>query len=149
MQEQPMGMRILVVGAGAVGGYFGGRLAEAGRDVTFLVHSRTAENIRRGGLRIVSPRGDATLHPKLLLANEIAAPYDLILLSVKAYSLESAMNDFAPAVGPGTMILPVLNGMRHIDLLVAKFSEEAVLGGVCFVATEVDQDGRIVQLADM
>jgi 2-dehydropantoate 2-reductase len=149
MQEQPMGMRILVVGAGAVGGYFGGRLAEAGRDVTFLVHSRTAENIRRGGLRIVSPHGDATLHPKLLLANEIAAPYDLILLSVKAYSLESAMNDFAPAVGPGTMILPVLNGMRHIDLLVAKFSEEAVLGGVCFVATEVDQDGRIVQLADM
>jgi 2-dehydropantoate 2-reductase len=144
-----MGMRILVVGAGAVGGYFGGRLAEAGRDVTFLVHSRTAESIRRDGLRIVSPHGDATLHPEVVLANEITAPYDLILLSVKAYSLESAMNDFAPAVGSGTMILPVLNGMRHIDLLVTKFGADAVLGGVCFVATEVDQEGRIVQLADM
>jgi 2-dehydropantoate 2-reductase len=149
MQEQPMGMRILVVGAGAVGGYFGGRLTEAGRDVTFLVRARTAENIRRDGLRIVSPHGDATLHPKLVLANEITAPYDLILLSVKAYGLESAMNDFTPAVGPGTMILPVLNGMRHIDLLTAKFGEEAVLGGVCLVATEVDQDGQIIQLADM
>ncbi len=144
-----MAMRILVVGAGAVGGYFGGRLAEAGRDVTFLVRPRTADNIHRNGLRIVSPHGDATLHPKLILANEITAPYDLILLSVKAYGLESAMNDFAPAVGPATMILPVLNGMRHIDLLVAKFGEDAVLGGVCLVATEVDKDGRIVQLADM
>ncbi len=144
-----MGMRILVVGAGAVGGYFGGRLAQAGRDVTFLVRSRTAESFRRNGLRIVSPHGDATLHPKIVQANEIAAPCDLILLSVKAYGLESAMNDFAPAVGPATMILPVLNGMRHIDLLVAKFGEESVLGGVCLVSTEVDRDGRIVQLADM
>jgi 2-dehydropantoate 2-reductase len=144
-----MGMRILVVGAGAVGGYFGGRLAEAGRDVTFLVHSPTAQNISRDGLRIVSPHGNVTLHPKLVLANEITAPYDLIFLSVKAYSLESAMNDFASAVSPGTMILPVLNGMHHIDLLAAKFGEDAVLGGVCLVATEVDQDGRIVQLADM
>lgn len=144
-----MGMRILVVGAGAVGGYFGGRLAEAGRDVTFLARPRTADNIRTNGLRIVSPHGDATLHPKLVLANEITTPYDLILLSVKAYGLDAAMNDFAPAVGPGTMILPVLNGMRHIDLLVAKFGEDPVLGGVCLVATEVDQDGRIVQLADM
>lgn len=142
-------MRILVVGAGAVGGYFGGRLAEAGRDVTFLVRPRTAETIRNKGLRIMSPHGDATLHPKLVQANEIKTPYDLILLSVKAYGLESAMNDFAPAVGPATMILPVLNGMRHIDLLAAKFGEEAVLGGVCLVSTEVDQDGRIVQLSEM
>jgi 2-dehydropantoate 2-reductase len=144
-----MGMRILVVGAGAVGGYFGGRLAEAGRDVTFLVRAGTAESIRTNGLRIVSPHGDATLHPKLTLANEITAPYDLILLSVKAYALDNAIADFAPAVGSGTMILPVLNGMRHIDLLIAKFGEDTVLGGVCFVSTEVDQNGRILQLADM
>jgi 2-dehydropantoate 2-reductase len=149
MQEQIMGMRILVVGAGAVGGYFGGRLAEAGRDVTFLVRARTAEAIRDKGLRIASPHGDATLHPKLILANEITIPFDLILLSVKAYGLESAMNDFAPAVGPTTMILPVLNGMRHIDLLAAKFGEDSVLGGVCLVSTEVDQNGQIVQLSEM
>jgi 2-dehydropantoate 2-reductase len=143
-----MEMRILVVGAGAVGGYFGGRLMEAGRDVTFLVRPRMAESLRRDGLRIVSPHGNVTLHPKLILANEITAPYDLILLSIKAYSLESAMNDFAPAVGPATMILPVLNGMRHIDLLVAKFGESAVLGGVCLVSTEIDQEGRVVQFTD-
>ena len=112
-------MRILVIGAGAVGGYFGGRLLEAGRDVSFLVHPRQAEIIREYGLRIVSPYGDAILHPKVILASEIAGSYDLILLCVKAYSLPAAMNDFAAAVGPGTMILPVLNGMRHIDLLTA------------------------------
>lgn len=141
-----MSMRVLVIGAGAVGGYFGGRLAQFGRDVTFLVHAQQAERIRRDGLRIVSPYGDATLHPKIAIANEINAPYELILLSVKAYSLEAAMNDFAAAVGPDTMILPVLNGMRHIDLLTTKFGESKVIGGVCYVATEVDQDGRIIQL---
>jgi 2-dehydropantoate 2-reductase len=141
-----MAMRILVIGAGATGGYFGGRLAEAGRDVTFLVHGQRAESIRKSGLRIVSPHGDSSIHPKLALANEISGRYDLILLSVKAYSLESAMHDFAPAVGPGTMIFPVLNGMRHIEALVAKFGEDAILGGVCRVSTEIDKDDRIVQL---
>ena len=106
-------MRILVIGAGAVGGYFGGRLADAGRDVTFLVRGRQSEAIRQDGLRIVSPHGNATLHPKLISADEIAGSYDLIILCVKAYSLAVAMNDFAAAVAPNTIILPLLNGMRH------------------------------------
>jgi 2-dehydropantoate 2-reductase len=139
-------MKILVIGAGAVGGYFGGRLAQAGRDVTFLVRGRQADNIRKQGLRIVSPHGDAIVHPKILLANELSEPFDLILLSVKGYGLEPAINDFAPAVGKATMILPVLNGMRHMDLLTKRFGEEVVIGGVCLVSTEVDNDGRIVQL---
>jgi 2-dehydropantoate 2-reductase len=139
-------MRILVVGAGAVGGYFGGRLHEAGKDVSFLVHPRHAHVIREHGLRMVSPHGDAMLHPRLVLANEIAGSYDLILLCVKAYSLHAAMNDFAAAVGPGTMILPLLNGMRHIDLLTGQFGEDAVIGGVCFIVAEVDKDNRIVQM---
>jgi len=142
-------MRILVIGAGAVGGYFGGRLAEAGRDVTFLVRARQAEVIREQGLRIVSPHGNGTLHPKLILGDEIAGAYDLIILCVKAYSLEAAINDFAPAVGPGTMILPLLNGMRHLELLVRQFGEASVIGGVCLIAAEVDKDGRIVQLTDV
>jgi 2-dehydropantoate 2-reductase len=142
-------MRILVIGAGAVGGYFGGRLAQAGRDVTFLVRSRQAEAIRKHGLRIVSPHGDATLQPKLLLAAEIAGSYDLIILCVKAYSLAEAMNDFAAAVGPDTTILPLLNGMRHLDLLAARFGEQRVIGGVCLIAAEVDTEGRIVQLTDI
>lgn len=139
-------MKILVIGAGAVGGYFGGRLAQAGRDVTFLVRGRQADNIRKQGLRIVSPHGDAIVHPKILLANELGEPFDLVLLSVKGYGLEPAINDFAPAVGKATMILPVLNGMRHMDLLIKRFGEEVVIGGVCLVSTVVDNDGRIVQL---
>ena len=141
-------MRILIVGAGAVGGYFGGRLAEAGRDVTFLVRPSRAKQLGRDGLRIISPHGDAVLTPKLVSAEEIGTPYELVFLSVKAYALEGAMNDFAAAVGPETMILPVLNGMRHVDLLTKRFGEHAVIGGVCQVATEIDDQGRIVQLAD-
>jgi 2-dehydropantoate 2-reductase len=141
-------MRILIVGAGAVGGYFGGRLAQAGRDVTFLVRPSRAKQLAQHGLRIISPHGDAVLTPKLVSAEEIDTPYDLVFLSVKAYALEAAMNDFAAAVGPETMILPVLNGMRHVDLLTKRFGEYAVIGGVCQVASEIDDAGRIVQLAD-
>jgi len=139
-------MRILVVGAGAVGGYFGGRLQEAGRDVSFLVHSQQAEKLRAHGLRIMSPFGDATVRPRLVLAHEISGEYDLILLCVKAYSLDAAMNDFARAVGTSTMILPLLNGMRHIDLLANRFGDSNVIGGVCFVVAEMDKDNRILQL---
>lgn len=141
-------MRILVVGAGAVGGYFGGRLAEAGRDVTFLVRPRRAEEIPGGGLQIISPHGDATIEPNLITASAIRSAYDIIFLSVKSYGLADAMNDFAPAVGPRTVILPVLNGMRHMDALEQRFGKEALLGGVCLVATQLDPDGRIIQLAD-
>jgi len=143
-----MALRILIVGAGAVGGYFGGRLAQAGRDVTFLVRPSRAKQLSRDGLRIISPHGDAVLSPKLISADKIDAPYDIIFLSVKAYALETAMNDFAAAVGPETMIFPVLNGMRHIDILTKRFGEHAVIGGVCLVAAEIDHQGRIVQLAD-
>ena len=141
-------MRILIVGAGAVGGYFCGRLAEAGCDVTFLVRPTRAKQLGQDGLRIISPHGDAVLTLKLVSAEEIGTPYDLVFLSVKAYALEAAMNDFAAAVGQETMIFPVLNGMRHIDLLTKRFGEHAVIGGVCQVASEIDDAGRIVQLAD-
>ena len=142
-------MKILVVGAGAVGGYFGGRLAEAGRNVTFLVRSGRAERIRKDGLQLVSQYGDVTLHPELILAGEITAPYDIILLSVKAYGLDAAMRDFAPAVGPGTTIVPMLNGMRHLEVLTSRFGQKAVVGGVCRVSAEIDSAGRIVQLTDV
>ena len=88
-----MALRILIVGAGAVGGYFGGRLAQAGRDVTFLVRPARAKQLSRDGLRIVSPHGDAVLSPKVVSAEEIDTPYDLVFLSVRAYALEAAMGD--------------------------------------------------------
>jgi 2-dehydropantoate 2-reductase len=141
-------MRILVVGAGATGGYFGGRLAEAGRDVTFLVRPKRAEELRRDGLQILSPHGDVTLHPQLVTADRIASPYDAVLLTVKAFALDAALTDLAPAVGPGSAIIPVLNGMRHLDVLIGRFGEAAVLGGVCLVATTLDAQGRVKQLAE-
>ena len=140
-------MRLLVVGAGSTGGYFGGRLAQAGRDVTFLVRPRRAAQLRESGLQIVSPHGNVTVRPKLVTAGEIEAPYDAVLLGVKAYSLDAAIDDFAAAVGPETTIIPTLNGMRHIDILEERFGKEPVAGGVCKVAATIDPDGRIVQLA--
>jgi 2-dehydropantoate 2-reductase len=107
-------MRLLVVGAGSTGGYFGGRLAEAGRDVTFQVRPRRAAQLEADGLKIVSSHGNVTVRPKFVTADSITAPYDAVLLAVKAYSLDAAMEDFAAAVGPQTAIIPTLNGMRHI-----------------------------------
>jgi 2-dehydropantoate 2-reductase len=142
-------MRILVIGAGAVGGYLGARLAEAGRDVSFLVRPGRAQQLRDNGLRIISPHGETTLKPTLISADDIDTPYDLILLGVKAYALDAAITDFAPAVGDATMIVPVLNGMRHIDRLVQHFGEAPVLGGVCVLATQLNDAGAIVQIADI
>lgn len=139
-------MRILVVGAGATGGLFGGLLAHAGRDVTFLVRAARAAQLREQGLQIRSPRGDLTITPQIAQSETIAAPFDAIVLGLKAYALQAAMDDFAPAVGPQTLILPLLNGMRHLDVLAERFGSDHVLGGVCIVASTVDAKGHIVQL---
>jgi 2-dehydropantoate 2-reductase len=140
-------MRILVAGAGATGGFFGARLAQAGRDVTFLVRPHRAEILRRRGLRIIAPDAEETIAPQLITAPQITDAYDLVLLSVKATALGQALDDLAPAVGPGTAILPFLNGIAHLDTLNERFGEKPVLGGVVRVATEVNDDGDIVQLA--
>jgi 2-dehydropantoate 2-reductase len=142
-------MRILVVGAGSTGGYFGARLAQAGRDVTFLVRPARAEYLRANGLQITSPHGDVTLAPNLVTAGHIAAPFDAVLLTVKGFALAAAMEDLAPAIGPDTIILPVLNGMKHVDSLTERFGAHAVAGCACKVATVIDDQGRIVQLTKL
>lgn len=142
-------MRILVVGAGAIGGYFGARLIEAGRDVTFLVRPRRAGQLAHG-LRVVSRLGDIELHNvPTATAETLRGPFDLILLSTKAYDIDGAMTSFAAAVGPKTAILPLLNGIRHLDLLGARFGAQHVLGGQCLISSAVDADGRIIHLNDM
>jgi len=139
-------MRILVVGAGAIGGYFGARLAEAGRNVTFLVRPKRAEQLGRG-LVVRSPLGDAIITaPELVTASTLREPYDLILLSCKAFDLEDAMESLAPAVGPDTMVLPLLNGMAHIDKLAKRFGAAAVLGGQCQISSTVDERGEVIHL---
>jgi len=141
-------VRILVVGAGAVGGYFGAHLAQAGRDVTFLVRPARAERLRRVGLVVHPAAGDSfTVHPAVASAGTGSAAYDLIVVAVKAYGLAQAMEDFAGAVGPGTAILPVLNGVQHLDALGDRFGPEHVLGGVCVIMAQLDADGGVWQFA--
>ncbi|MBX9583177.1 MAG: ketopantoate reductase family protein, partial [Gemmataceae bacterium] len=143
-------MRFLVVGAGAMGGYFGGRLLEAGRDVTFLVRPARAEKLAAAGLVITSPAGDAHLPATpTVLAADLREPFDVVLLSCKAYDLDGAMDSFAPAVGPGTAVVPLLNGLRHLDALDARFGPDRVLGGSCFISAKLDPAGRVVHLSDV
>ncbi len=140
-------LRTLVVGAGAVGGYFGGHLLAAGRDVTFLVRPRRQQELRTGGLHIRSPRGDIDLDdPATLTASEITGPYDLVLLACKAYDLPDALASIEPAVGGSTTILPLLNGVRHLDALSDRFGPDRVLGGHCRMSATVDDRGRIIHL---
>jgi 2-dehydropantoate 2-reductase len=140
-------MRILVVGAGAIGGYFGGRLAQAGCDVTFLVRERRASELAAAGLVIKSPLGDVTLkNPPAVQADKLAEQFDLVLLSCKAFDLDNAIKSFAPAVGPNTAILPLLNGMKHLDVLDRKFSRERVLGGLCAIAVTLNEKREVIHL---
>lgn len=142
-------MRLLVVGAGATGGYFGGRLAAAGRDVTFLIRPKRAAEIAKNGFVIVDPKGETRLEPKIVTADKLGGVYDLVLISVKAYSLLAAMDDIAPAIGPDTLILPVLNGLKHFDVLSERFGGDKVIGSFCKINARLDDHGRIVQMSPL
>jgi 2-dehydropantoate 2-reductase len=136
-------MRILILGAGAIGGYYGMHLAQAGADVTFLVRPKRAEILARDGL-VVHSRGEVLQRQvATVLAEEVRAPYDLVFLTCKAFDLDGAMDAIAPAVGAGMAVLPILNGMAHFDSLDARFGADRVLGGVCYIATSLAADGSI------
>jgi 2-dehydropantoate 2-reductase len=142
-------MRILVIGAGGVGGYLGGRLLQAGRDVTFLVRPRRAAQLAEHGLVIESQYGRYHHpNPPTVQANALKEHFDVVLLSCKAYDLSDAIESFAPAVGPNTAILPMLNGMRHMDMLDQRFGPAAVLGGLCMIASTLGDNGEIRHLND-
>ena len=138
-------MKILVLGAGAVGGYFGGRLAQAGADVTFLVRPQRAALLAKAGLRISSKLGgDLTLTPRCVLAEALKPVYDIVLLTAKAYDLPGAIEAIAPAMAGGRgHVLPLLNGMSHLALLDEHFGRERVLGGVAYIASTLAPDGEI------
>ncbi len=137
-----------MVGAGAVGEYCGALPTRAGRDVTFLVRPRRAQQLRAGGIRVDGLHETFTVSPQLDVTGAVTSTYDAIVLAVKAYSLDDAICDFAPAVGAETMIVPLLNGMRHLDVLSARFGERAVLGGVSMIATQLEPGGGIRQLGE-
>jgi 2-dehydropantoate 2-reductase len=142
-------MKILVLGAGATGGYFGGRLVEAGADVTFLVRERRAAQLNEKGLVVKSPHGDFTLRVKTVTQAQLRPDYDLVLLTCKAYDLESAIKSLASGMGPATHVVPLLNGLAHVDRLIAEFGAQRVLGGTCGIASTLTPEGEIRQLTPL
>ena len=142
-------MKILFLGAGGVGGYFGGRLAAAGADVTFLVRPRRAAQLAQNGLVIRSPLGDLTQKVATVLTGAVKPDYDVVMFTCKSYDLDDAIASIAPAVGPRTAVIPFLNGLRHLERLDAAFGRERVVGGIAFIASTLNAEGEIVHLNDL
>ena len=137
-------MRILVVGAGAIGGYLGACLVRAGRDVTFLVRPARAAKLAQGALRVSGVAGAFSVPARTILADAIAEPFDVILFAVKSYAADDAIAQFAPAVGANSAVIPMLNGMRHMQSLNARFGAARVLGGSAMFSANLDPDGGVV-----
>lgn len=140
-------MKVLILGAGAVGGYFGGRLVQSGADVAFLVRAQRAQKLAQSGLVIRSPLGDAQIPVRTVLQETVRPDYDLVILSCKAYDLDASIASLTGAVRTNTLILPLLNGMAHLARLEQAFGRERVLGGACYIASTLDADGGIRHLS--
>jgi len=141
-------MKILVIGAGGVGGYFGGRLAQNDQDVTFLVRERRREQLRREGLRIDSVYGNTQLLVQAIQARDLKAEFDVVLLACKAYDLDASISTIAAGLAKGGAILPLLNGLAHIDLLNTRFGQANVLGGTAKIAATLTEEGVVKHLND-
>ncbi len=141
-------MKITVLGAGALGGYYGGRLVENGAAVTFLVRPARKAILDRDGLRIDSPLGNATLKVESRTTTTITPDADILLLTCKAYDLDDAITTIKPAVGPQTAILPILNGLAHFDRLIAAFGHARIIGGLAKIQATLASDGQILHLND-
>ncbi|MEZ5832484.1 MAG: ketopantoate reductase family protein [Dongiaceae bacterium] len=140
-------MKVLVLGAGGVGGYFGGRLIQAGADVAFLVRERRARQLAENGLVIKSALGDATLAVRTLIASDPGQPFDLVILTCKSYDLSSAIESIAPHMQAGAgPVMPLLNGMAHVDVLRDRFGKDRALGGLCGIFATLSPAGEVVQM---
>src|SRR5882757_720777 len=137
-------MKTLILGAGAIGGYIGGRLQQSGADVTFLVRPARREALGKDGLVIKSPKGDITQKVKTVLKGGEGGPYDIVLLTNKAYDMDSALEAIAPAIRSNTIVVPLLNGMNHLDVLDAKFGAGRVAGGVARIGVALSPKGEIL-----
>lgn len=137
-------MKVVVVGAGAVGGYFGSRLAEAGVDVTFLVREKRAAQLRERGLTVRSVHGDYWYTPQVVTDAAEVEACDVLVVAVKNYHLADTLSTLKPLVERGAKVLPLLNGVGHLDLLRAEFGEAAVLGGYCNIIVTLNEQGDAV-----
>jgi 2-dehydropantoate 2-reductase len=137
-------LRIAIMGTGALGGYFGGRLAEAGEDVVFIARGRQLAALRDGGLRIFSPRGDLRLRPVRATADPTEiGPVDLVFFTVKLWSTEEAAGQIAPLIGPGTAVMSLQNGVDANEVLARVVGREHLMGGVCYIAASLDESGAV------
>jgi 2-dehydropantoate 2-reductase len=137
-------MKIAVVGSGAVGGYFGGRLAAAGCDVAFLARGPQLDALRRDGLTIVSPSGDLRLpHIKATDRPAEIGPVDIVLFAVKLYDVESAVVSLAPLIGRDTAVITVQNGVEVVETVRGHVGREHVVGGAAYIMAAVEAPGRI------
>ena len=140
-------MKILVLGVGGIGGFFGGYLHEIGADVTFLVRPKRKALLQADGLKIISPLGNLSLNPKLVLVDELKPVYDIILISCKTYDLDQAIIDLRPTKGRG-LIIPFLNGVTHMKKLDEEFGQDNVMGGVAHISSTVNKDGTIEHFSE-
>jgi 2-dehydropantoate 2-reductase len=142
-------MKILILGAGGVGAYFGGRLIEAGADVTYLVREKRQRSLIENGLQIESPYGKLSLKVKTVTAQTVAPDFDLVILAPKAYDLDSALESLSNAIGENTVLLPFLNGISHMRKLDARYGTRRVMGGVAHIAVQLDPTGVVRQLTNL
>lgn len=138
-------MRILFLGAGGVGGYFGGRLMEAGANVTFLVRPRRQAQLMENWLRVESPHGNIRVPAQTV--TKARKPYDLVVLACKAWDLDAAIDSVMPAMGPDSILMPLLNGVRHMEVLDAAVGRERVMGGLCHIPITLDEQGTVRHLS--
>ena len=141
-------MKILVVGIGGIGGFFGGFLHESGADVTFLVRPKRKKIVSENGLKIISSLGNINIQPNLILADELQPIYDVVLISCKTFDLKQALNDLSAIKGKG-IIIPFLNGIEHFRMLDKTFGEENVMGGLAIISSTLHQDGSIEHFGNL
>ena len=141
-------MKILIVGAGGIGGFFGAKLHQAGANVTFLLREQRYELIQTQGLTVETPRGSFTIRPGIVLAKQLESVYDLIILACKAFDLENALSSIIKASSQG-VILPLLNGFTHLETLDRQFGKERVVGGIAHIAATITESGAIKQLTEL
>ena len=141
-------MKILIVGAGGIGGFFGGKMQQSGADITYLLRKQRQQLIQDQGLTIETPRGNFTIYPKTVLADQLEPTYDLIILACKAFDLGDSLKSIAKASSKG-VILPFLNGFTHLEALDHQFGKERVMGGVAHIAATISESGSVKQLTEL
>jgi 2-dehydropantoate 2-reductase len=141
-------VKILIVGAGGIGGYFGARLIQTGADVTYLLREKRQKLIQEQGLCIETPTGNFVVHPQTVRAEALQPIYDLIILAPKAYDLADSLQSIAKA-SSGGVILPFLNGLTHLQILDQAFGKSRVMGGVAHIGAMITENGSIKQLTDL